>query len=163
MLTRVEKAGLGVVCPRAGLTALSGVLVAAGSGALPAPIASPFAFDRLLRGLDPVPYIFTRVTEAPDEQGDSSHAARSISTHAHAASAGAAGRLAAPAPSPAEVLANVRSRVVGALGAEVPDGKPLMEAVLDRLAAVELRNDLGAAFDLELPATGAARRLHWIA
>ncbi len=53
----------------------------------------------------------------------------------------------------AGVLEAVRETVAAVLGAPVADGVPLMEAGLDSLAAVELRNALGARFALELPAT----------
>lgn len=47
----------------------------------------------------------------------------------------------------------VASIVAGILGASVAPEQPLMEAGLDSLGAVDLRNALAARFDVELPAT----------
>ena len=47
----------------------------------------------------------------------------------------------------------IRSIVQTTLGAAVPDDQPLMEAGLDSLGAVDLRNAIGEAFHLQLPAT----------
>lgn len=48
-------------------------------------------------------------------------------------------------------LAWVGVQAVGCM--QVPEGQPLMEAGLDSLGAVELRNSLAATFQLDLPAT----------
>ena len=53
----------------------------------------------------------------------------------------------------AAIQSQVSAAVERALGAAVSLDQPLMEAGLDSLGAVELRTALGAAFDLELPAT----------
>jgi acyl carrier protein len=47
----------------------------------------------------------------------------------------------------------VASTVASILGASVPPDQPLMEAGLDSLGAVDLRNALGQRFALKLPAT----------
>lgn len=47
----------------------------------------------------------------------------------------------------------VAETVASILGASVVEDQPLMEAGLDSLGAVDLRNALGAHFSLELPAT----------
>lgn len=53
----------------------------------------------------------------------------------------------------AEVADTIALMVANMLGSEVAHGQPLMEAGLDSLAAVELRNDLSGRFGSELPAT----------
>ena len=59
----------------------------------------------------------------------------------------------------AEVVSTVRAAVQRVLGQMLQDGhtlsddQPLMEAGLDSLGAVELRSELAAAFDLDVPAT----------
>jgi 3-oxoacyl-(acyl-carrier-protein) synthase/acyl carrier protein len=151
VLARVERSGLGVVQPGGGLGALRAVLVGAAAGRLVQAIASPFSFDRLLHGLEETPYIFSEVTAAGG--GDVA-----------AAAAGFSGALGAPPLLPAApaaaaqvdaaALAEEIGRVVaGMLGADVSGGQPLMEAGLDSLAAVELRNELGARFAVSMPAT----------
>jgi acyl carrier protein len=53
----------------------------------------------------------------------------------------------------AAILAQLTDVAAGVLGAAVPPNQPLMEAGLDSLGAVELRNAVAAAFNLQLPAT----------
>jgi len=47
----------------------------------------------------------------------------------------------------------IAEAVVGILGAAPAADQPFMEAGLDSLGAVDLRNALGALFEIELPAT----------
>lgn len=51
------------------------------------------------------------------------------------------------------IRAQVAEAAVSIMGASVPEDQPLMEAGLDSLGAVDLRNALGTQFALELPAT----------
>ncbi len=147
-LARVEKAGLGVLQPMQGLAVLRAVLHSSGRGALVESIASPFSFDRLLSGIDPVPHVFGRVTAAPEEDnvGGAEHYDSPPSmAHEDASSS--------TAMSAAEVQEQVTDIVSGMLGAAVKPAQPLMQAGLDSLAAVELRNELATRFGVELPAT----------
>jgi acyl carrier protein len=61
---------------------------------------------------------------------------------------------AAPPHGQASHLSEVRRIVRGVLGDDgVTDDQPLVEAGLDSLAAISLRDDLATAFGLSLPAT----------
>jgi len=53
----------------------------------------------------------------------------------------------------AGVTAGVAATVASVMGREAAPTQPLMEAGLDSLGAVELRNALAARFGVELPAT----------
>ena len=90
-------------------------------------IATPISFMRLQHSREPV--------------------------HPAAVAAAAAQPTAPAAAAVAEVAAEVQRIVASMLGAEVAPTQPLMEAGLDSLAAVELRNELGSRFGVDMPAT----------
>ena len=52
-----------------------------------------------------------------------------------------------------DVLSEVQNIVYGFLGTSFPADQPLMEAGLDSLGAVELRNSLSSTFGMEMPPT----------
>lgn len=60
---------------------------------------------------------------------------------------------AGPHADPAAVAAEIQRVVASVLGMEVPAHQPLLEAGLDSLAAVEMRNELNRRLGVDLPAT----------
>ena len=152
VLTRVEKSGLGVVHPTEGLAALSAVLRESPYGRLVNTIVSPFNFALLLKGLEDVPAIFDAVMD----DSESLVAITSSSVSSSMAPTRTATEAIAAAPVVVDLRAiteDVQRAVSSMLGAEVTPEQPLMEAGLDSLAAVELRNELGSLFGVSMPAT----------
>lgn len=164
-------AGLGVVYPDRGLAALASVLSLAPARWRPQRVASPFDFTKLFAGATHIYPLFSEHTWAAKQPQTAPPASIqeqvSAGRHRHRRRGrGAAGRHQAHTDAPgslagtkvsavdaADVKRRVGGVVAGLLGAEVAAGQPLMEAGLDSLGAVELRNALAAAFDRELPAT----------
>ena len=153
-LQRLERMGLGALSPQHGLGALQSVLsdgLRAGCGlagrAQPVVVASPFAWPRFLDSA-------RRELPFFDEFAASLRAS-SASTPASLPAAGGAAYVVPgdAAQRRAFLAAQVAAAVRGLLGADVGAEEPLMEAGLDSLGAVELKNALQRAVGSELPAT----------
>lgn len=157
--------------PDRGLAALASALSLAPARWRPQRVASPFEFTKLFAGATHIYPLFSEHSWAatpPAAAGvagqksaiaAAGRGARRRGRHAPAqrqqdrGPADLVGGVALPAVDAAMVARRVGSVVAGVLGAEVAAGQPLMEAGLDSLGAVELRNALCAAFTMELPAT----------
>ena len=165
-------AGLGVVYPDRGLAALASALSLVPARWRPQQVASPFEFTKLFAGATHIYPLFSEHSWAAALPAAAAPAGAAGQRSAIAAAGRGARRRGRPAPAqqgrgpadlaggaalPAVDVALVARRVdgvvAGVLGAEVAAGQPLMEAGLDSLGAVELRNALCAAFAMELPAT----------
>jgi acyl carrier protein len=144
---RVERMGMAMVTSEAGLAALEGLL--ARVTAAPVVGASPFNWPRFLQRLQP-----RQRTQLFDSFVWSSAAATASGGAASSASRQPVPALAAGAPLSRESVAEqVAAAVVAVMGGPVLPTASLMEAGLDSLGAVELRNSLSKQFGLELPAT----------
>jgi acyl transferase domain-containing protein/acyl carrier protein len=150
LLARFKRAGLAAIDPPTGLRLLQAVLGTASTSA--SVIAAGIAWGSLLQGRRPVPPIF-----AEFERSAAATPGRrpvSITLQVDARSPPPVGLLAPPAGMRAEdVAAAVADAVAGMLGPDVGPDQPLMEAGLDSLGAVELRNALQARLGRDLPAT----------
>ncbi|MEJ2871903.1 SDR family NAD(P)-dependent oxidoreductase [Actinomycetospora sp. OC33-EN08] len=123
--------------------------------------------DAVLEGADPVP-VPLRIDRAALRDADPTAVPAVLRDHVRpatrrvdggtAAAGGLAARLAATAPTERDalLLAEVTAHVAGVLGLEasgVDPDRAFRDLGVDSLTAVELRNRLGAATDLRLPAT----------
>jgi acyl carrier protein len=142
---RVERMGMSLISPAAGLAALEGVLGASVARHRPVVAATPFLWDRFLARLPAVPAFFSAVAPAAKE--------------AAAVGDAAAGQAAGAAPAPAGgismqgISSKVSAAVAAVVGKELTAEDSLMESGLDSLGAVELRNALASTFAMDLPAT----------
>ena len=142
---RVERMGMALVMPQAGLAALQGLM--ASSAAAPVMSANPFNWPRFLQRLHPKQrtQLFDAVAPAASALG--------VTLTAPSAAAPSRALPADAAVSREAVAEQVAAAVAAVLGGPVPASASLMEAGLDSLGAVELRNALSKQFGLELPAT----------
>ena len=152
-------AGLGVVDPAQGIAALAAALRSSAAAWQPQLVACPFQWPKLMAGATHIFPLFSEhapaattlraVAEAADHL-----AVRRRNRPQSRGKTRTSQRPAAVAGDAAEsALRRVTAVVSSVLGKEVDAKQPLMEAGLDSLGAVELRNALGSEFGTELPAT----------
>lgn len=159
---RVKRSGMGLLNPQEGMSVLNFLIV---SGAAHHTVASPLAvmpvnWQVLLRGLNgPVPVFFSEVSASNAlQKGTEPHGSNSttFSTSMKQVNLHLASRKLVERPTlmPVDsVQAAVADAACTILGAEVGPLQPLMEAGLDSLSAIELRNALAIKFGVELPST----------
>ena len=167
---RVERMGMGLVGPAAGLAAMAGVL--SGRDRAAVFTAVPFKWQRFVSQLPrgTVPAMFAAVSAAATSPAASTRAAGDLPPAAHpAVTRASASSVAAPAALAAAAAASGRQQTAdqlldhltaevqgvacGILGSEVGASEPLMAAGLDSLTSVEFQNSLEAKLGVELPTT----------
>ncbi|BDA51455.1 probable oleandomycin polyketide synthase, modules 5 and 6 [Coccomyxa sp. Obi] len=138
-IERMERMGFGALEPGAGMAALGSLLgsLRAARCTPPSLTASVILWDRLKVT---APY-YGEFKGAQNKQAAALNAAANQSAQT------------LQVMSADDIMRLLRSAVSAVLGASVADDQPLVEAGLDSLGAVELRNEIGRAFRSELPGT----------
>jgi 3-oxoacyl-(acyl-carrier-protein) synthase/NAD(P)-dependent dehydrogenase (short-subunit alcohol dehydrogenase family)/acyl carrier protein len=164
VVQRAKRSGLGLLEPQHGLDGLSFILLlATGNSIQPVIAAVPVSWSTLLKGAE---------AETPEFFKDF-HVAVEISTSDRVGAAGKDHRKSrtrtvsrrkiksfggqqtttSSGRSLESIAMLVSETVRRVLGSEVPSTQPLMQAGMDSLGAVELRNALNSAFAVDLPPT----------
>ena len=149
IMQRAKRTGLGLIKPEQGLDGLRTILVQGQNGrrheALMA--AVPVEWGILLKGTAPHVFSEFAVTTIPASASERKIKGRRLAVAAAEASTSK------PALNANYFLAIISETAQQVLGTAVDPAQPLMEAGLDSLGAVELRNSLTSRFNMELPAT----------
>ena len=144
----VERMGMGMVAPEAGMGAMQALLLMGDALQLTVAAAVPFRWPKFMARQRSVPPMFEPYAAFWAGGGAASEAG------AVAAPAGRVAPVAAAAAVSQEVLAaQVQEAVGGVLGSSVGGDEPLMAAGLDSLGTVELKNALERRAGMELPST----------